>query len=348
MRTLICFTVALAACGGVGINDFESKLVDAYCKNAVTCKMMPDVATCKAATSFKTRQFETLIAKSKTKVIKYDDGKGADCIDSVETQTCTFDGFHTAPSPCVDAFAGTVAAGGACAIDNECAGGGTCVPTDMTCDSRTACCPGTCKAAVPDVAIGGDCAAANCVSTAYCASATHTCTALITTAGTACKDIDACSDPMYCDILQASPTCIAPAAEGATCDPMLLLPCADNRDYCDETTKKCTLRLAIGGACEGANGALCVGYATCTSMTCAARVTAGGACTLDMQGFSNCLGDLDCKTNACTLPPAEAACRVGDTSLPSPVPSPAPVSARKQRPGPFDWLNASRASLSAP
>ena len=94
-QKFIYLTVALAACGGVSIDDFEAKLVDAYCKSAVTCGDMPDVATCKAATTFKRRGFETLIAKAKAKVIKYDDGKGADCIDSQAEATCTFDGFHT-------------------------------------------------------------------------------------------------------------------------------------------------------------------------------------------------------------------------------------------------------------
>jgi hypothetical protein len=334
MKTHWLIVFVVSACGGgVGLDDFETKLVDAVCKNAVECKDAPDLASCKASLQIKNKTLETLIAKSKSGVIKYDSDQASVCIDSIATAGCTFEGFHVAESPCNTVFTGTIATAGACVTDLECAGDAYCNQTDTNCDPSTACCAGTCMAIPAEAQIGGDCTTARCVDTAFCDSSTNRCSALVATAGAACTEIDACANPMICDVFAASPTCVTPAATGATCDPMTLLGCGDFRDYCDAISLKCTARLLPGGACGGTNDASCVGYADCTNMVCVALSTAGGTCTAD----GDCLGDLECPTASCVLPPAQTAC----PRLEEPTTSEPPVSTARRaptRPSRLDWL----------
>jgi hypothetical protein len=338
-HSLMCVVVVAAtACGddSVEIGDFQARLADAYCKNAVTCQNVPDMASCKAAIQLKSRLLETLVARVNTKVIKYDGGKAAECFDYIDSAGCAFTGFYPEANPCDTVFTGTVAAGGACTISNECAADGTCERTDPNCDPQTTCCPGTCKAAPTLVALGGDCTSLPCVDTAYCDSTTNKCTAPITTAGAACTDFDACANPMICDVFATAPTCITPAARGATCDPMALFGCADQRDYCDTTTTKCTQNVAIGTACGGANGATCIGYADCnTNMVCVALGLAGAACTTGSD--SSCLGDLQCPSGSCTLPAPEAACRFGEAPATTPQP-PVATARRLTKRTKLEWM----------
>jgi hypothetical protein len=125
--------------------------------------------------------------------------------------------------------------------------------------------------------------------------------------GAPCDDLDACANPMICDVFATASTCARPAARGATCNPMMTyFPCADTRDYCDATTMKCTQNVAVGQACDGANGAECIGYARCTNMVCQALALAGATCTAGMD--STCLGDLECPNGTCTLAAPQTAC----------------------------------------
>jgi hypothetical protein len=306
---------ALSACGGddgISIDQFPSRYADAACANVVTCKKAPDVATCKASIQIQTRAFETLVAKVKAKTIKYDASKASACISFIESASCSFTGFHSQPvDPCPTVFTGTVAAGGACIINEECGSNSPdCTQTDSTCDPTTTCCAGTCggSATPPLAALGSDCTNADCVDTAYCDS-TKKCAAPIAMPGAACTEIDACANPMLCDLVATNHTCITPAAHGATCDPMALLPCSDERDYCDTTTKTCTSNVAVGQACGGSNGAQCIAFSDCTNMLCVNRPAPGGTCTVDPQTqMGNCLNGNPCTNGQCMLPPPEAAC----------------------------------------
>lgn len=305
---LYCVT---AACSGdsIDLNDFESAVLDAACSNAVTCGSMPDVATCRAALNT-SKDLLTIIAKAKTGAITYNSDKAGECVDMIESRTCAFDGFHTTSrSPCLDVFAGKVAAAGACVIDSECVTGHYCGQTDPQCDTDTSCCAGTCLAIPADVPIGGDCSAAPCVDGAYCDSMDR-CATPIAAEGTACDGFTACANPMYCNVFSQAPTCERPAGRGATCDPDKLIPCADNRDYCDATSMKCTQVSAVNGTC-GTQGPGCVSYATCTNSVCVADPKAGESCMYDAQNQSdNCLGNLTCSANGspCTLPAAATPC----------------------------------------
>ncbi len=300
-------------CGGsdgISIDNLLDSIQDASCEQAVRCQDQPDEATCKSTTFFNDTGSLTIIAGVKGGTIKYDSSKAEDCVDSIRDGSCAFEGFSSSDSPCEDMLSGTVAVGGACQISAECAGDARCAQTDPNCDSDMMCCAGTCMAGDPEVPSGGACGdnSGPCADGTYCKYTSQTggtCTSLITTAGTPCDSLDACAGNMICDIFANAPTCIQPAASGGTCDPAVLLPCADFREHCDEATMKCVPGLANGAACEFSGE--CRPDSTCANGTCQVNAGVGGACPDD--GVS-CLGDLDCsETNmTCTAPTAGMSC----------------------------------------
>ncbi len=321
IRSLLLLGVVVAGCGDdpIAIKDLPGDILDARCNRDVACANDPDTATCQAShTGATDNESLTLFADVDAGVIKYDAGAAAACLGEFKS-SCTFAGLHTAPdvSACDGVFTGTVATGGACEINQECAGHAVCTQTDTACNRNTACCAGTCSADVPQptvVAIGGACDGNTKVcanQTAYCkiASGTQsgTCTALVTGAGTACDVFDACANPLYCDTSGSgsgsSGTCKKAAATGEACMQDAGISCADGRDYCN-AAMKCTRLPTVGEACP--DGA-CVGFATCESAVCVARPGAGDACVVGAQ--ASCLGNLTCTNGTCKLPPAGMSCK---------------------------------------
>lgn len=318
MRKYLVVLFLAAACGGsdssgVALNDLAAKAEAAICKHDVECQSMPDTATCMASIQVNDTFLQTMVAAVNAKKAKYDSSLGGQCISEIQNQGCAFTGFGlTKTNPCQTMFTGQVAVGGACFESQECTGGGSCAFTNTSCNPNTACCTGTCQAAPAKAAIGQACqSTADCVSGAYCTDTTatpaSTCQAIVTTSGGACGNFEGCADPMVCDATFNTmtgaitwTTCYTPAARMATCDPNKFIPCADQRDYCDGTTMKCTQNLTTG-ACQGANNAQCVGYESCTNNTCTPLVKAGGTCSTTAP---NCLGDLGCPSGTCTLPTA--------------------------------------------
>ena len=317
-KVLLGLVVAVAACGGsdgVSINDFSKQYLDAFCKGEVACGQFPDQATCVGAFQADDMFFLTMQADVASKKVKYDSGQAGSCISEASKGQCTFTGLYPDTNdPCAKIFTGTVATGGACFDSNECADKGVCNATDPNCDPNSMCCAGTCAAAPMLAALGQPCqGTGTCADGSYCSPTSNTCTALVATEGGACDDFYACSNPRICNFdfnTMAFTTCYTPAARNATCDPNNIFPCADERDYCDTTTMKCTPLVATGASCGGSNGAGCVAYDTCdmTSMMCTANASAGQSCTVDQNGNSNCLGGLSCTNGRCALPPAGMAC----------------------------------------
>jgi len=315
MKSLLFVLATVAACSGsssVSIKDLPAQIQSAFCKNQVECQFYPDVATCNAAYQVNDDYILTMSAAVTAKRATYDADLGAQCVDEVASQGCTFTGFQPpADDPCGKMFTGLVAAGGSCFEQPECADQGVCEHTDTSCDPNIACCTGMCVAANAKAAIGATCAVStDCVAGAYCAQTSMKCAALATAAGAACDGFDGCTNPMICSYevtTNTFTTCYTPAARKATCDPnQIFVACADARDYCDATTMTCTQNVAEGVGCEGSNGAVCVGYDECVNAFCAPRPTAQMAC-VDQGGFSDCLGTLTC-TNATCQQPAQMSC----------------------------------------
>lgn len=314
-KHLLWVGMFLAACGGgggVGPDDLEDEFIDANCDFLVKCEGSPDKATCDASLFLDGNEFASILAAVDRGTITYDEDAAQACVDAIRGQGCEFDGFHSA-DPCEDVFQGTVQPGGACFVDLECAGTGVCNQTDPSCDPDVACCPGTCAMGPTESAAGGPCGDELhfCALGTYCkASATGgngTCTAVVTMEGAACDEIDGCANPMYCnlDFMTGTGTCKAAPGSGETCSREDLLPCADNRDYCDPATMKCVRSAAVGAACG--NGISCVDYASCINSVCVADLEAGAACTVDTG--AECHGSLDCIGGVCTAPPPGMACQ---------------------------------------
>lgn len=304
--------MVFAACSGgsIDVDDLPDELADARCDNLVECGGIADQATCDAAVVVDESELDTIKTGIANGTIKYSGDDAADCIDQLGGRGCTFTGFHN-ENACEGVFTGTVATGGACSIDLQCANQGNCEITG-NCDPDTMCCTGTCMGGSSESALGGPCndEIHTCATNAYCkpgatSGAVGTCTALVAGEGSACDAVSACVNPLYCNVnfQTGMGTCKKPAASKATCSRMDLIPCADSRDYCDATSSTCTRRIAVGGTCSGTLP--CVGYASCINGACVADIPLGGACTGD---GADCAGDLDCISGTCQVPPAGMVC----------------------------------------
>jgi hypothetical protein len=308
--------LAVAACSSsspssIALKDLDARLNAASCKSGVACEFYPDVQTCLAATPPHYSFTDTMIAAVAAHQATYDAAHAGECETELKDWDCTNSYFPPADAdPCTQMFHGLVAAGGACFFSDECADGGTCTMS-TTCDPSAACCLGMCTAAPARVAIGQPCVdTSGCVEGAYCSTTTMMCTLIAPAAGAACSSYDGCAPPLQCgyDLTTGKyTTCFRPAARGATCDPTQFFACDDYRDYCDQTTSKCTPLLATNATCGGSNGASCVYYDMCANTACVSRPGVGQACALDANGIANCLGGLACTNGTCQLP-AEPTC----------------------------------------
>jgi len=315
--------LALVGCDGGGsipFSQFEPAFEQGVCHMLVLCGEFPDQATCLSSDHFEPHHYPTLGQDVSTGKLIYDGAKAQACINSYNAlSSCNRkDVGNIAPDPdCHAIFTGTVAAGGACFLSAECAGGGTCEPPLGSC-APDQCCAGTCLAATPTVALGGDCTAAASV----CVSGT-VCTVDLTNGGETCQPFvgigascvysineSVCASPLYCD--SQSGVCKAPVATGGPCDPSAgSLGCDILTDRCDRMTSVCTPPLAVGAACDPA-ASNCAAYATCdaTTNSCVQSPAAGQAC--DPTHGPPCLGDTttcDSTSATCLRMPAGAACQ---------------------------------------
>ncbi len=311
-QVLIAF--ALAACSNgktIAITELRDKYVAAWCANQVTCQQMPDLATCEAATRYDDNAFATKVAEVKAKSIVYDAEAAARWIDYVASLSCDTTYVTDPNDPSSQVFSGTVAVGGACLVSEQCSGvGSTCSPADPSCNASISCCPGTCTPGPTKQPLGGTCGATiDCAASLYCSDSMSRCTQIVTAEGATCEGFDACAPPLFCnyDPGTQTGTCYTPPPTNATCDPMMALPCADERDYCDPSSLKCTRDAPVNAACS--QNIYCVAYADCMNGNCVARPKAGETC---MGGGPTCLGDLQCSsamTGSCTLAPAGTSCQ---------------------------------------
>jgi hypothetical protein len=301
--------------GSITLDEAERRILAALCRFEVSCHEVPDMAACMAVLQQEPGYQQTLDADIASGKVAYDGVKAQSCVSQYESllSSCSRieDAALNALSPvCDQVLVGTVAAGGACFFNEECAGGGSCQVTDTSCSRSVMCCAGTCVAQPAPIPVGGDCSAPqpnqSCAAGSYCNTAqsgsSRTCVAQSTVEGTPCTSSTLCASPMYCAIDPATGmgTCKRAAATGAACSPSVgSISCDQVGDYCDATTSKCTPRVAPGSTCDSTQFN-CVGYATCVGTTCVARPVAGQAC--DPTSGPSCLGSLPCDTTTNTCP----------------------------------------------
>jgi hypothetical protein len=301
--------MAVVGCSGktVAITELRDKFIAATCANAVTCQQLPDLATCNAVTTYDDNYLATRVALVQAKAVHYDGEAAARWIDAIAAHGCDTAAQTDTDSARFHIFSGTVALGGDCLIDDQCAGDGSfCQPADPTCSVATSCCPGTCVAGAAKSAYLGPCnTSSDCADNLYCSASSYRCARLATKEGATCGAIDGCAPPLFCNFDPSARTgaCYTPPPTNGTCDPTLALPCADERDYCDPTTLQCTRDAPVNAACD--QNVYCVAYAECTNGSCVAHPSAGEACVA--MGLA-CLGNLPCTNNQCTVPPPGMVC----------------------------------------
>ena len=243
------------------------------------------------------------------------------CINALQSAAanCTDFGSTFLSSACQGVVTGTVATGGACYGDVDCAAG--------TCDTSSAC-PGaciafltagqTCGSGKADCGPGLDCdgsvckqqsatgGTCPCQSGNYCDSTSNTCLAKKTSG--ACASGDECSFATTC----VQGQCTAYVAVGSACTPgnSPSDPSACGiGSFCDPASKQCIDWPVIGQSC--ASFPVCqTGYCDPGTMSCTAPKPAGATCAspIECQSGNYCdlNGDHTCKTQksngtACSL-----------------------------------------------
>jgi hypothetical protein len=297
-----------ASGGDIPLAELGPRVTTALCMYDVRCGVMPDQATCEAAEPADTAR---LVADVQAGRIVYDGAKAAQCLSAEASAICGFsDDAAFAAEPCGEIFTGTIAAGGACAYDNECVSQ-TCT-TAGNCIPGVTCCVGSCQPGVGQLASGAACqplsGASPCPQGSSCqadASGGATCRPLVA-AGQPCANFGDCVAGAQCDKTGTAPgTCVAFPTEGQPCDPAGP-PCSPASEFCDGATSKCAPRLGVGAACPAGQG--CALYTTCdlTTMKCVAKGARGAACA--GTASSDCLGGLECLNGACAPRAPEPVC----------------------------------------
>lgn len=230
----------------------------------------------------------------------YDAEKAAQCLKALDSVTCLelATPTSTAVQACSTVVKGTVAIGGTCLFEQDCANGAACVKTDATectgkCAAKKA--PGEACKAASDCDSGGTSKVAVCTpSTDTCAqnpAPTHTEAAVGETCGDGAK---VCAKDSTCASSGPNLTCVAIVREGS--------PCTVGNNQCEFYTSCkagiCTRFNGVGGSC-GENGSateepsFCIN-GSCANGTCVALKAEGGSCT----SYADC-ESLSCVSGAC-------------------------------------------------
>ncbi len=281
----------LVACGGgsggggdsVPLDDLASQATAAACARLTRCHFVSDTALCMAVygPGIYQRQlfgdFGAAVATAKAGKAQYDGAMARACLDATQNGACA---DTVTPAVCDQVFTGTIAVGDRC-INN------------------VGCVPGT-----------------------FCASPISyaaPCDGVCTAGGTMCNRNVDCSGGMVCDTMMGTPmssgTCVTPVAagaEGAACGTNN--SCASGL-FCS-SGGVCTAPAQAGDPCVGvrngfacAEGLVCLASADGTSMSCAAVVAKGEACTSSAQcgGSLTSLG-CDPTSHLCVDLPSSGPC----------------------------------------
>jgi hypothetical protein len=328
MRNMPVVVIALVGCshsgnGSVSVDQLPAAFKRSFCDYIVRCGGFPDVATCLGAnlgiSINPDPSADAAVAQGK---VLYDGAKVGACYDALASISCDSTSQDArsalADLECFGAVKGTVAGGGACAINAECisfsCNAPTCAPTQ--------CCPGTCVGdTVPphDVAIGQSCAnGVSCATGAYCDTTTTTCAALKPASSTCASDqecdyeLGCVGTPATCQSLpklgEACPNMrcrdVGTHCSNGTCVPLGLpnAGCATSADcsqfYNCDATKHCVEGPHVNQSCAAVGCFDADTFCDSTS-TCKPTEPDGGACTSGIQCQSG-----TCDTTALCATPA--------------------------------------------
>jgi hypothetical protein len=307
---------APAGGGPVSVETIRAELEAAQCEYAVRCGYMPDKDVCLNLSSAD-QELLQLLADVVFGTVTYDDAAARTCVNAIKAQSC--DALPSVEKATNDAcraiFTGMVPEGGACVVNEECAGESFCDTTEPM--GGGACALGKCAPVKDLVSVGGDCSMGSCVAGAYCdpgdgaGGSAPTCTERNDN-GEPCNQPDACLEGQRCN-LGGDDKCFKLSAEGQPCNPNLAVgSCVRVDNFCDPTSKTCVKLPGVGQPCAQVGDEMrCLAFAHCDGTTCQARPREGEAC---MQDGPACLGSLSCvndemtMTATCKRPSPSAVC----------------------------------------
>jgi hypothetical protein len=238
--------------------------------------------------------------------LRYDAANAQACIDALEALGCGFTTSRT-PAACDALLVGLVANGGACSINEECAG-------DAYCANATTC-PGTCQ---PRVGAGAACPDDEACTTGLRCGSAHTCVAPALegapcqgSTGTDCAGGVICigSSGTTAGVCRTPETVFSGALHGA-CNVPAGQFCTSGLScvVAGITSMSCEVGgIAIGQACHTALPDACAPGAFCGDTnvntqdfdgTCMALPSAGAACAMVPFGPS-CAPGLHCDAGTC-------------------------------------------------
>lgn len=230
--------------------------------------------------------------------ITYDATRARACLDALGADPCTLTNNGRAAVVCQGVYSGTLPAGGACSLNEECG-------VEQFCSTTTAC-PGTCQARRTS--------GQPCGEERHCAAGL-TCTDEVCVAppmvGAGCTELGGCALGMLCSAGQCRPVDeVLVGAEGATCSlqngPLCLpgLSCVVDTVGMGGATFVCRAGVAAGAACRTGIPAQCPEGQACSGTdlmrldfdgTCAPVPTMeGAACDL-----SGCANGMKCEMDVC-------------------------------------------------
>lgn len=279
--------------GSIAIDDITTAMRDKSCGVYVECGLIEDLALCRSLFTDTLVDPDLVAAVNAGKII-YRPDQAAACIDGLagSCDATNAPGERT-PDACSRMLEGTVAEGGACALDEECISQ-DCNIQDCAPDT---CCQGTCEpgeVALPPH-LGESCTIPGSCVDSYCDLSTGICTALLAD-GAACESASQCASASCLGTL-----CRPRVDTGEPCGP--LAECALIGDTCSEQTMTCTPVGLVGDACT--TYADCSPFYACDSATdkCVRPPIAGESCAETQECFDTSYCDLT--TGLCTARKAD-------------------------------------------
>ncbi len=229
----LMLTASFTACGGsssdlssssIPLDQVPAELAKAFCQAEQNCSpffyslgFANTDCVASLTEQYKQATFDQLQTAIDAKTLKYDGSLARQCVNALSAGSCE-NLNNDLPDACQKTFAGTVATGGACDLDQECSGLSRCDITGGTC-------PGSCAArSSAGVACGKD---SDCALGLTCSTATQHC-AKPAAEGEACKgDAAECAAGLLCvgndDATNKSGACMTEAETligktGDSCD----------------------------------------------------------------------------------------------------------------------------------
>ena len=308
----------------IKIADLQAAAESANCDYLVRCSWMPDKATCKSLDGADYELLQ-LIADAVFGKVHYDEKAARAWVEAVRSQKCELgEGIKKALEAAWEpVFTGTVKEGGACFVDDECAGKNVC---DLS-GCSSACCAGTCSPPPPAAKEGEPCDfTIACEDQTFCGiddgsggaggggggTGMQICKPRADN-GQPCLGQQGCQDGQLCDV-GGSDKCYKLSPDGSPCNPGLQYSCLEYNHFCDESTSKCIALPGAGEPCAPTSE-YCAYYAYCDvngTKLCNSKPVEGEPC--DPDGV-RCLGDLVCNGSTCARRPPIQTC-VGEGMMP--------------------------------